>query len=207
MKLCGCGCKSLVKNNFVSGHNARLRKKIEIYKDCKECGKEFIFGFNRIQTAKWCSYKCYWKSEERADVMRKNRKTVSYWKNKKRPDISKLMRENHPMKKEENRAKMRGDKNPNYRGGICDRLLKSDWIKIRFKILKRDTFTCQNCGKNGEEVLLDVHHKIPYRICRKDELHNLITICRSCHSRITFIEEQNSFRLMTIEKTKKTLII
>ena len=55
------------------------------------------------------------------------------------------------------------------------------------KCLERDSGKCQKCGKNN--VLLDVHHKIPYRcfINRKDAHHidNLITLCRKCH----FIEE------------------
>ena len=47
------------------------------------------------------------------------------------------------------------------------------------KSLKRDSFTCQKCCVKDEE--LNVHHIKPLYIDGKDELDNLITLCRACH--------------------------
>lgn len=61
--------------------------------------------------------------------------------------------------------------------GISHHWNSFKWIKIRKKILIRDNYTCQECFGKGYEV----HHKIPYRICKHDKEDNLITVCRSCH--------------------------
>ena len=58
------------------------------------------------------------------------------------------------------------------------------WLARAKEIRKRDK-VCQHCGmtprKNGRA--LDVHHTIPYRISKDNSPDNLITLCRSCHSK------------------------
>ncbi len=54
-----------------------------------------------------------------------------------------------------------------------------DWDKIRYLVYLRDRFTCQKCGIAG--IRLDIHHKIPFVVSKDNSLHNLITLCRSCH--------------------------
>ena len=79
-----------------------------------------------------------------------------------------------------------------WRGGITPktkiRLLSREWGIISKSIRTRDGKKCTKCGKS--EVLLDVHHVIPYRISRNDSAENLITLCRSCHRK----EEHNFCR-------------
>ena len=62
-----------------------------------------------------------------------------------------------------------------------------NWPKISLAILERDNFTCQHCGYNGTRETLDCHHIIPYRLFKNmrnaNIKHNLITLCRSCHSK------------------------
>ena len=53
------------------------------------------------------------------------------------------------------------------------------WKKLRVKVLVRDQNTCVDCGI--ESNCLDVHHKVPYRLSRSNQLSNLIALCRSCH--------------------------
>ena len=64
-----------------------------------------------------------------------------------------------------------------------------NWNTQRLKAIKRDSFTCQNCGTIPQRrKLLHVHHKIPYREFSNYEeanrLENLICLCASCHIKI-----------------------
>ena len=81
-----------------------------------------------------------------------------------------------------------GDKHGNWKGGHRGLVDTSAWKKLRCEILKRDNYTCQECGdKNrigrGSRCPLEVHHIVA--ICESLELalnpENLITLCRSCH--------------------------
>jgi 5-methylcytosine-specific restriction endonuclease McrA len=52
--------------------------------------------------------------------------------------------------------------------------------QLRFKVLERDGWRCQICGRR---TLLDVHH-IDFRACGGDDSDtNLMTLCRVCHQR------------------------
>ena len=55
--------------------------------------------------------------------------------------------------------------------------------KLRNEIRKRDNYTCQECGKIQNELKrkLEVHH-IDYNK-KNCSIFNLITLCRSCHSK------------------------
>lgn len=66
---------------------------------------------------------------------------------------------------------------------------RSEWRKVRKTVLKRDNYTCMNCGKTQEELLknptgskaddyLNVCH-----LEEKDDLRPkaLISLCRRCH--------------------------
>ena len=52
---------------------------------------------------------------------------------------------------------------------------------LRYKILKRDRFTCQACGARGPDIELEVDHKIPVSKGGTDEEDNLITKCVACN--------------------------
>lgn len=53
--------------------------------------------------------------------------------------------------------------------------------KTRFEVFKRDSFTCQYCGKSAPEVILEVDHIIPVAEGGTDDVFNLITSCRDCN--------------------------
>lgn len=53
--------------------------------------------------------------------------------------------------------------------------------RTRFKILERDNFTCQYCGKKPPEIILEVDHIIPYSKGGATDKYNLITSCRGCN--------------------------
>ena len=54
-------------------------------------------------------------------------------------------------------------------------------FRLRFKILARDNFTCQYCGRRAPSVELHVDHKIPVSKGGSGELTNLITACVECN--------------------------
>jgi 5-methylcytosine-specific restriction endonuclease McrA len=56
-------------------------------------------------------------------------------------------------------------------------------LRLRFKILYRDHFTCQYCGRNPTEdnVKLEVDHVKPISNGGLDSMDNLITACRDCN--------------------------
>ena len=53
--------------------------------------------------------------------------------------------------------------------------------KLRYKILKRDRFTCMGCGARAPDVELEVDHKIPVSRGGTDDEKNLITKCFNCN--------------------------
>lgn len=85
--------------------------------------------------------------------------------------------------------RMKGKNNPNYIDGSSPQDYGENWWRQSRKTRKRDKNTCQHCGlkhnwKKGQVV--DVHHKIPFRLFNGDykkanQLSNLICLCRKCH--------------------------
>lgn len=53
--------------------------------------------------------------------------------------------------------------------------------KLRFEVFKRDSFTCQYCGKSAPDVILHVDHIDPKSKGGKDNIVNLITSCADCN--------------------------
>ena len=97
-------------------------------------------------------------------------------------------REEIGIKKKKEYAEMRLKENPNW-------IIKSDlppysWKFIREKVLKRDNYTCQHCGKvwiKGDRKL-DIHHidgsgsNIPMKE-KNNDTSNLISLCHRCHAK------------------------
>jgi len=78
-----------------------------------------------------------------------------------------------------------GEENPNWQGGksfgkYCPKFNKP----LKKQIRNRDNRTCQLCGKTEEEnVQLNIHH-IHYD--KENCYPDLITLCRSCNSKVNF---------------------
>lgn len=64
-----------------------------------------------------------------------------------------------------------------------------EWQKKKYRILVRDNFTCQLCGrKDGRGHALQVHH-LSYDRCAQRRCYvcpdeDLITLCKECHNAI-----------------------
>ena len=52
---------------------------------------------------------------------------------------------------------------------------------IKIEILKRDNYTCVECGATRNDSKLHIHHKMPVSRGGTDEMSNLVTLCDSCN--------------------------
>jgi len=55
----------------------------------------------------------------------------------------------------------------------------------RLKVLERDNYTCQMCGKTHHEIILNVHHTDGTGRGKKvhnNNISNLVTLCCGCHA-------------------------
>lgn len=53
--------------------------------------------------------------------------------------------------------------------------------KLRFQVFKRDSYTCQYCGRRAPEFPLHVDHVIPWAHGGHTVLNNLRTACSACN--------------------------
>ena len=53
---------------------------------------------------------------------------------------------------------------------------------VRFEVFKRDSFTCQYCGRKAPDVVLEVDHINPVANGGENDILNLVTSCRDCNS-------------------------
>lgn len=52
----------------------------------------------------------------------------------------------------------------------------------RFEVFKRDSFTCQYCGRKAPEVVLELEHIEPHSKGGSDDILNLLTSCWACNN-------------------------
>lgn len=61
-------------------------------------------------------------------------------------------------------------------------LRKSISKSVRFEVFKRDSFTCQYCGKKVPDVTLEIEHIKPVSKGGTNDLLNLVAACEDCNS-------------------------
>ena len=127
-----------------------------------------------------------------SEAMKKN--PVRFYLGKKlsekhRKKISRALKgQKHPWA---NPPHYKGEKNPNWKGGISKlELYPTDWTDdLKKSIRERDSYICQMCGIHQNELNreLNVHH-IDYN---KDNLNpdNLISLCQNCHGKTNYNRE------------------
>ena len=74
--------------------------------------------------------------------------------------------------------------------------------KTRFEVFKRDKFTCQYCGAQAPEVILEIDHIMPVSKGGNNGIMNLITSCRNCNRGKTNKELSDD---STVKVQKQTL--
>lgn len=64
---------------------------------------------------------------------------------------------------------------------LCLEDTRSIKPRLRFKILKRDNFSCQYCWRKAPNVILHIDHVIPFSKWWKTKEDNLKTSCQDCN--------------------------
>lgn len=84
-----------------------------------------------------------------------------------------------------------GEKNSNWKGGVTSENKKERFYfsKLSKKVLKRDDYTCQVCGKRGGDLHVDHIQSWKDFVELRFRLENLRTLCRECHYKFTFNKE------------------
>jgi 5-methylcytosine-specific restriction endonuclease McrA len=150
--------------------------KNKIKKICVVCGREFEVHPYRANTAKYCSLRCLYN--------RKKQKRRCLFCGK---EFYTLVNQKYCSRKCMGLDKRR-EKHPNWKGGISINRLRFydsiEWEEIKKKILKRDNYLCQFCGSHKK---LEVHHILPFSLFPELRLTewNLITVCQTCHKKLT----------------------
>lgn len=140
-----------------------------LYFKCLVCGKKKR-RHSCQKTPKYCSNKCF----------------VSTRVGVKRPKFSKEWLEN--LSKSHIGVQAKG-KHPKWKGGItpenhAERNKFREYIQK--KVLKRDNYTCQICGKRGGLLHVDhIQEWVDY-VDLRFSMDNCRTLCRECHYFITF---------------------
>ena len=149
---------------------------------CKECGKRFKSYPSRVGIKKYCSNHCrglntpnLFKKSNDINIGRK-----FSMETKKKISLSQIGK----RKPNGSKAKM-GSKNPNWKGGISPinkRIRRSaKFFQWRKKVFERDNYTCQECGKRGNELHPDHIKQFAYYPELRFELSNGRTLCKECH--------------------------
>ena len=171
----------------VCGDIFYVRKSYE--KRYSSCSKKECRIKNKKSTAlKNLGDKIYKKGHKSSpEVLKKAREGAKEW-HKNNPNsiqskkLIKRNKENNAMNNKETRRKISGDRSVNWKGDDYPRInyRGSEWKYIRLEILERDNFKCKNCSSKQQLI---IHHKESYHVNKNNSLKNLITLCRSCHSK------------------------
>ena len=167
--------------------------KIYMYDKCILCGKHYI-PIRANQS--YCSHECYTVS-----LRKLSQKPCAYC-GKIMFDIPKNIKKRTYCSYVCNNKARFHPKTQNYKIKYRGRNWKEQSEKARI----RDNFTCQICQTYQVTPTLTVHHIKRYREFNGDyksanELNNLITLCRSCHSKVEGLNlVRSSLKLTTLIK-------
>jgi len=173
-----------------------------VNRECQNCGETHRQhdGNHNRRERDFCSYECYhnWQEGRTGEKSNKYNKVsancescakcmkVQPWRLEK---YDKLFCD-IACRVEWQKKGLLGEENPNFNPEY-DGEYGNNWSAIREKTLKRDFYRCRSCRvKNSQHKKkmgfgLDAHHRIPIHTFsskkKANSIHNLITLCRSCH--------------------------
>lgn len=209
-KFCSRKCYGKWRSKNIIGQDSPTWRGGLITNNCLICKTELKTVASRIKMGrgKYCSKKCAFLGQKRG----KNKSCIIcskifYVRNSEMRNSSKKYycsvpcyhiflkgdnpnpNKSHPnIFKGKKRLELAGAKNPNWKGGINpinDTIRKSlesqEW---KWKVTKRDNYTCQVCGQKGG--ILNANHikKFADYPKMRFELNNGITLCRNCHIKL-----------------------
>ncbi len=175
------------RKNFCS----KICRKTGIFKKCLFCQKEFwcfkncILKNNRIYCSKQCHNKVL-----KIKMKGKN----NYFYGKKHTEESKRKISMHPTRALNislaHKKLVRLGIHPLWKGGISFEPYGLKFNKeLKKEIRKRDSYRCKECNFSEENLgyKLSIHH-IDYNK-QNSNINNLVSLCRSCHSKTNFDRE------------------
>lgn len=153
---------------------------------CEEC--EDVFGSYEPERSRFCSKDCYIEHQKKRVNLVCEQCGDSYEKPESLASQSRFCSDDCRI--EWHKVTFRGENHPNWKGGY-EPYYGPSWSEWRRKILKRDDYTCQECGQTNDSN--HVHHIKPVReFDDPEEAHfdsNLVTLCISCHSEVEARED------------------
>jgi len=107
--------------------------------------------------------------------------------NKKGKKFTKEQRKSYKNYWKSLKTKMKGEKNPSWKGGVKYEEYGYSWTtELKKETRKRDKWQCQICLCKNKKLI--VHHiDMNKKNCN---LNNLITLCQSCHGKIHYNESE-----------------
>lgn len=211
-----------------SKHTEESKIKIRSYKHSEDAKKRISDSCKKNGVGRWNKGTSYNKGRPVSPDTRK--KISDSLKGRKMPyvseanskrvysDSTKLLRSlvmkknwSNPKFRERLISSVTGENNPRW---VFDRTAYQEkcrirgtleWKNWRETIFKRDNYTCQDCGQIGG--CLEPHHIIPIRVDQSKlfDLRNGITLCRTCHKKTMFKEEnfQERYEKIVLENSIK----
>jgi len=152
---------------------------------CEYCGKiiDKYPSFIKGQKHFFCDNKCHYAWRHKNNISYKEGYELTGIQKKQISQTIKRKIRNGEYDLENLKMFERGENHPCWKGGISFYYSEdSTWQLARRQALKRDKYICQICG--NKDIPLDVHHKIPFRVCKSHDLDNLLSVCRSCHAKL-----------------------
>lgn len=151
---------------------------------CPVCHKDFRIKL-RAPKRITCSAKC-WSNRKGTYTCEQCHKTSeTFWSNLPRRFCSDSCRLQWFS------THFQGENSPHWQGGITEWPYGPNWGKQRRAMLRRDANTCRHCGTKNKRGLAAAHI-VPFKafgIERYEEanhIDNLLTLCRSCHTKFDF---------------------
>ena len=155
-------------------------------KTCAHCAKIF-YTPACYPDAQFCSMECYHLSRWSGSRKQIRQCTICKTEFEVTEAVDKLTCSD-VCKKSQKRLTNAGDKSTFWRGGKATPY-GFEWKTIREAAKDRDGHKCVLCDSVDR---IQVHHKNPYRYSKSHALDNLITLCRSCHSKEELLVNKHS---------------
>lgn len=185
---------------------------------CKKCLAEFETPYTDGRR-KFCSRVCYWGSmlgvshghvTSNGKTWKRSKESIEKGKANYNPKSA--LNLTYRIKKGVRihggglKGQCAGEKHWNWKGGRTDekhRLRRSsEWKEWRSSVFERDGFACKECG--ATRVYIEPHHITPIRsdVSRLFDITNGITLCRPCHLKTLWKEDEYAEKYLALTNSK-----
>jgi hypothetical protein len=169
-------------------------------KICTQCKKNNV----KKESAIYCSWHCYCQSRigkkqgvhsdehkkniqiglKKAYISGRRKKIVYTDEMRKKMSVSHIGIKGYWCGKK--RPELTGENHYNWKGGNYKLERSRFTAQVRNLVFKRDSYTCQLCGKEGGYLHVDHIQKWSEYVEGRFSINNCRTVCRGCHYFVTF---------------------